>query len=95
MAISQNTAAIAILSAAAQQLQAIGVNCLLSPLSLPQGDSVSLHVGETERATMAADVATTKGAELAHQASTAQSFANEVAAALAEATILKAARLTG
>jgi hypothetical protein len=91
MSISHNEAAIAILAKAVEQLQAIGVDCILSPLTLPQGASVSLHAGEGVRAVIAADVATLRGAELAHQAGSANDFANDVAEALAEATILKAA----
>lgn len=91
----KNQAAIDIVSNAVEQLQAIGVQCLISPLTLPQGASVALHLGDTVEAVIAADVATTQGAELAHACKSAASFAGEVAAALTEATIQKASRGTG
>lgn len=91
----QNQAAIEIVSKAVQQLQAIGIQCLVSPLTLPQGASVALHLGETVEGVIAADVATTKGAELAHARDSAASFSGDVASALAEATIYKASRGAG
>lgn len=53
-----NQAAIEILSQAVEQLQAIGVDCLVSPLTLPQGASIALHLGDTAQAVIAAGVAT-------------------------------------
>lgn len=91
MNILENKAAIAVLTQAAQQLQALGVECLLSPMSLPQGMTISLHVGDSTEAALAADVATTYGGEKAHSAAGAGEFSNEVAFRLTEATILKAA----
>lgn len=95
MNILQNQVAIEIISKAVEQLQAIGVQCLVSPLTLPQGASVALHLGDTVQAVIAADVATTKGAALAHACESAGSFAGDVAAALTEATIQKASRGNG
>jgi hypothetical protein len=95
MSISKNHAAIEIISRAVEQLQVIGVQCLVSPLSLPQGASIALHLGETVEAVVAADVATTKGAELAHTRGTAGQFASDVASALTDATIQKASRNSG
>lgn len=91
MSISSNPAAVAILAKAVEQLQSIGYNCLLSPLSLPQGTSISLHVSETVVGALAADVATTRGAEQAHTGASAAAFAKDVAEAMTEAAIMKAA----
>lgn len=92
MSILKNQAAIDIISKAVEQLQVIGVDCLVSPLTLPQGASLTLHLGDTIEAVIAADVATVKGAELAHARGTAGLFASDVAGALTEATIQKASR---
>jgi hypothetical protein len=93
MTIMNNEAAIAVLANAAQQLQALGIHCLLSPMSLPQGMTVSLHVGESMEATLAAEVAATHGGEMAHGADTASHFSKDVAELLTEATIQKAAHI--
>lgn len=95
MSIMKNQAAIDIISKAVEELQAIGVQCLVNPLTLPQGATVALHLGDTVQAVIAADVATTKGAELAHARESADVFAGEVAAGVTEATIQKASRGTG
>lgn len=91
MTIMNNEAVIAVLAQAAQQLQALGINCLLSPLSLPQGMTVSLHVGESIEAALAAEVAATRGGEMAHSADTSAHFSRNVAELLTEATIQTAA----
>lgn len=91
MTIVNNSAAVAILTHAVQQLQMIGYNCLLSPLSLPQGMSLSLHVSETVVGALAANVATSRGAAEAHTTAGAPDFERDVAHALTEATIMKAA----
>lgn len=91
MTISNNKAAIAILTNAIEQLQSIGFNCLLTPISLPQGASLSLHVSDSVIAVLAANVATCRGAEGAHSAAGSAEFTHDVARAMTEATILKAA----
>jgi len=93
MTIIQNQNAIAILAQAVEQLQAIGVNCLLSPLSLPQGSSLCLQVADSVEAVLAANVATLRGSEIAHNPARASGFAEDVSVALTEATILKAAHI--
>lgn len=93
MTIAHNKAAIEILASAIGQLQLIGFDCLLSPLSLPQGDSLSLHVSETIVGALAANVAIGRGAMSAHTAADAPGFDLDVAVALTEATILNAARV--
>lgn len=91
MNILDNKEAIAILAHAAQQLQALGVHCLLSPMSLPHGMTISLHVGDSVEAALSAEVAATCGGEMAHTAAGAADFRNHMAHKLTEATILKAA----
>lgn len=93
MTIVQNQHAIAILAHAVEQLQAIGLNCLISPVSLPQGASISLQVADTIEAVLAANVATHRGSQIAHDPVGASGFAEDVAEALTEATILKAAHV--
>lgn len=68
MTILNYEAAIAVLARAAQELQALGIHALISPMSLPQGMTVSLHVGECVQAALAAEVASTRGGEMAHSA---------------------------
>ena len=88
---SKNEAAIAILAQAAQQLQVLGVHCLLSPMSLPQGMTISLHVGESVEAALAAEVAATCGGEMAHSTASADGFRKDAAFRMTEATIPKVA----
>ena len=95
MNILHNQAAIDIIGKAVEQLQAIGVDCMVSPLTLPQGASVVLHIGDTVEAIVAADVATSKRAELAHARNTASAFASEVAEGVAAAAIQRASRSAG
>lgn len=94
MTILNNEAAIAVLTHAAQQLQALGIHCLLSPMSLPQGMTISLHVGESVEAALAADVAAACGGEKAHSAAGADEFRKDLAFKMTEATILKAAYIS-
>lgn len=92
MGIMQNQAVIEVLAKAVEQLQAMGINCLVSPLALPQGASITLRVGETAEAVIAGDIATVKGAEFAHVRATAAEFNDRVVEAIAEAAIEQAAR---
>ncbi|MYM36685.1 hypothetical protein GTP38_20345 [Duganella sp. FT94W] len=85
--ILNNEKAMAILDSAAAQLKAIGVPCLVSPMSLPQGMTVSLHAGATDEVATAADVAATCGGEYAHAVGTSKQFAQMVAGAIAEAEV--------
>ncbi|MDK6080367.1 hypothetical protein [Massilia varians] len=90
--IYDNPAAIAIVVAAVEQLQAIGVNCLVRPVILPQGEAVALYVGGQVVDVIAADLAGRRGADVARGKSGAEKFGNDVAESLAEATISQAAR---
>jgi len=67
------------------KLTSLGLHCAASPLAMPQGMSFGLHVGETLQAVVAAELATTLGAEAAHANRTSQKFAEDVAEALAAA----------
>lgn len=70
-----------------------GKHCLLSPMSLPQGMTISLHVGGSVEATLAAEVAASRGGEMAHGADTASHFSRDVAELLTEVTIQKAVHI--
>ncbi|MDK6080570.1 hypothetical protein [Massilia varians] len=86
--ILDNEEAMSILRSTAASLKAIGVHCLVSPLSLPQGMSVSLHVGATPEASTAADVASERGGEYAHGVDTSKQFTEMVGCALADQTTM-------
>jgi len=57
----KNDLAMAILEKAADDLRSIGVQCLISPMLLPQGMTVSLHVAESGYTLIAAKVASLRG----------------------------------
>jgi len=80
-----------ILKEAMAKLTSLGLHSVASPLSMPQGMSFGLHVGETLQAAIAGELATTLGAEAAHSSKTSQKFAEDVAEALAQAAINRAA----
>lgn len=86
--ILNNDPAMAILRDAAAQLLALGVHCIVSPLSLPQGVSVSLHAGASAEVSTAADVASERGGEYAHAVETSKQFSAMVANALADQAIM-------
>lgn len=90
-----NDEAMRILRDASGALQRAGVHCVLSPMALPQGMSISLHVGSTLQAALAANVASTVGGEAAHAVDSHQQFASQVAYALADDACLKAATGNG
>lgn len=75
----------AILNDTASRLQSIGVRCIVSPMHLPQGMTVSLHAGATIEASTAADKASECGGEYAHAADTHKQFARKVELAIADA----------
>lgn len=81
-----------ILSEAASKLRALGYNCAIGSLSLPQGRSLNLHVGESVIAAAAAYVAIGHGGEIACAEQTNVMFAREVSAVIATDAIEKAAR---
>lgn len=81
--IMNNEAALAILQRANDALKAIGVPCILAPMSLPQGMTISLHAGATAEMCVAANVASSCGGEAAHAQSTHDEFKSKVANALA------------
>ncbi|TXT28292.1 MAG: hypothetical protein FD131_3245 [Rhodocyclaceae bacterium] len=82
--ILENRAAMAILREAKSSLEQLGVACILSPMDLPQGMTISLHIGSTELAAIAANVASTQGGVNAHTVDGADQFAREVAFAAEE-----------
>ena len=80
----------AILELAKAQLEALGMHCLLSSMSLPQGLTVSLHVGETELAVISAHVASGHGGASAHAKDSKSEFEFDVAQSIADLAILRA-----
>lgn len=76
-----------------KELEELGFSVLISPLSMPQGYSLSLVVGESEQAIVAAYTAQHIGAEFAHIADEAKrtQFANELADNIADRAITSAA----
>lgn len=64
--ILKNEAVMAIFEEAAARLKAIGVSCIISPMSLQQGMFVGLHGGATVEVSTAASVAADRGGEYAH-----------------------------
>lgn len=87
-----NEAAGSILREAADKLRALGLHCAVAPMSLPQGMTLNLHVGDTVQSAAAAFVASGRGGELAHSGDTAREFATEVAGVIASDAIERAAR---
>jgi len=81
-----------ILESAKKQLEALGMICILSPTTLPQGRSVSLHVGETELAAIGAHVASSHGGAIAHTKDGKHQFEFDVAEMAADFAILRANR---
>jgi hypothetical protein len=80
-------AAMAILRRAAAELESLGAHCVISPLALPQGMTVSLHVGGAAQLAIAAEVAAGVGGEMAGAVATSGEFASKVAYAIADAAI--------
>jgi hypothetical protein len=82
--ILDNDRAMTILRTAVDALHAIGVPCMLAPMSLPQGMSVSLHAGSGLETAIAANIAATAGGEYAGAAATHAEFVSKVNTALAD-----------
>ena len=81
-----------ILAAAQDQLEALGMKCLQSPTSLPQGYTLTLIVGESEQAIAGAHVALSVGGASAHTAQGCREFEHQVPDLLADFAIIRAAR---
>ena len=88
----QRTAANRILASAVTQLNALGLHCLLSPLSLPHGLTLSLHVATSESTIAAAHTAATHGSALAHTVQGRPAFDGDVADLCADLVIVHASR---
>ena len=74
----KNDVALAILRETADRLATLGLHCTLSPVSLPQGLSVSLIVSDTQYVTAATHVAIGWGAASAHASQTSMAFTLDV-----------------
>lgn len=81
-----------ILESAAMQLEALGLHCLLSPLSLPHGMTLALHVAPSELAVAAAHTAATHGGALAHTVQGRAAFDSDVAELGTDLAIVRASR---
>lgn len=82
--ILDNDKAMKILRNAVADLHAIGVPCMLAPMSLPQGMTVSLHASGGIETAIAANIAATAGGEYAGAAATHDEFVSKVNMALAD-----------
>lgn len=82
--ILDNDKAMTILRNAVADLHAIGVPCMLAPMSLPQGMTVSLHAGSGVETAIAANIASSAGGEHAGAAATHGEFMSKVNIALAD-----------
>lgn len=78
---------------AAPKLRELGLHCSIGQLTLPQGCTLNLHIGETTTAAAAAYVAMGHGGYIAGRVSTATGFATEVAHVIATDVIERAARV--
>jgi len=81
-----------ILASAVTQLNALGLHCLLSPLSLPHGQTLSLHVAPSESTVAAAHTAGTHGGIVAHTALGRPEFDSDVAELLTDLAIVRASQ---
>ena len=90
--ILDNEKAMTILRNAVADLHAIGVPCMLAPMSLPQGMTVSLHAGGGVETAVAANVAATAGGEYAGAVATHWEFMSKVSQSLAEPEIVDLVR---
>ncbi len=89
---SQKDQADKILAAAQTQLEALGLKCIQSPTSLPQGYTLALIVGESDLAIASAHVALSVGGVAAHTAAAPTDFDHQVSQVLADFAIIRAAR---
>jgi hypothetical protein len=90
--ILDNEKAMAILRNAVGALHAIGVPCMLAPMSLPQGMTVSLHAGSSVESAVAVNVAATAGGEYAGVVPTHAEFMSKVEHALADPEVVNLVR---
>lgn len=76
--ILDNAKAMTILKDAVSKLHAIDVPCMLAPMALPQGMTISLHAGSSVESAVAAYVAAEAGGEYAGAAATHAEFMSKV-----------------
>jgi hypothetical protein len=87
--IMDNAPAMAILQNTVSELRAIGVHCMLAPMSLPQGMTISLHAGSGVESAVAAYVAAEVGGEYAGSAATHAEFTSKLQHALEDANSIR------
>jgi len=81
-----------ILAVAQAQLEALGLKCIQSPTSLPQGYTLALIVGESDLAIASAHVALSVGGSAAHTSPASTDFDCQVAELLTDFSVIQAAR---
>ena len=79
-----NVRAMTILKNAVSELRAIGVPCMLAPMALPQGMTISLHAGTSVESAVAAYAAGEAGGEYAGAAATHAQFMSKVEQSFAD-----------
>lgn len=79
-----NVRAMTILKNAVDELRAIGVPCMLAPMSLPQAMTISLHAGTSVESVVAAYAAGEAGGEYAGAAATHAQFMSKVEQSLVD-----------
>lgn len=92
MNVSRREQARKILAAAQIQLEALGLKCIQSPTSLPQGYTLALIVGDTDLAIAGTHVALSVGGAAAHTPAAGTDFDHKVADLLTDFAIIQAAR---
>lgn len=82
--ILNNEQAMKILKDAREALEQLGVACVLAPMGLREGMTISLHVGCTPKEAVAARVAAITGGASAHTMTGAGQFETDLLEALRE-----------
>jgi hypothetical protein len=73
-----------VLQEAKSKIEALGVHCLVDPVSILQGMTISLHTGETLKEVAAVYTALEIGAEMAHTQDGGVQFSKRLAFAIEE-----------
>lgn len=71
-----------VLQEAKTKIEALGAYCIIDPMSLPQGMTISLHIGETVNEVAAAYTALEIGGEMAHSKDGGEQFSQRLAFAI-------------
>lgn len=71
-----------VLKEAKTKIEALGARCIIAPMLLPQGMTISLHIGETVTEVAAAYTASEVGGEQAHTKEGGEQFSKRLAFAI-------------